>query len=546
VDEPFVGRGAELAELDRQFALAVSGQGRVVVLAGPAGGGKTALIGRCLPAWSAAADTVLVWGDEAETALAGGLLGQLVPPGRVVPADQAGDLAEVLARGRADPLSAGWAVLALLRERARAGPLVVVVDDAQWGDELSLRALGFAARRLQTDPVLCVIATRTDGLARLSAGLVRVAAERGARLDLLGLDAGEVAVLAELAGAGRLPGRAAERLREHTGGIPLHVRELLHDLPGPMLRMPGVSLPAPRSLQALVASRLAVCTADTEALVVAAAVLGGDCELADAATLAGLGDPLPALQQAISQRLLAEPPAAGRRRVAFPHALIRAAIYGDIGVARRAALHRAAAGLTSGSVGLAHRVAGCAGPDSRLAADLAARAAEERAAGQLAAAAEHLLMAARVTGDRSDAEGWLAEAVGLLIDQEMWPRPADTPPRSPRWPRRPGATCCWAGLTCWPARTRLPSSRSAAPGPRWPRTPGPPRQQPARPPPRRPASWPWSWPASSAWPMPPPGRSVRRPSRRRSSPGLVRTPCRAARWPPPGRPAGPAENWKRS
>jgi ATP/maltotriose-dependent transcriptional regulator MalT len=285
VDEPFVGRLAELAELDRQFVLAAAGQGRVVVLAGPAGGGKTALIGRWLPGRDAAADTVLISGDEAEVSLAGGLLGQLAPP-------EPSELAAVLAGGRTDPLSAGSAVLALLRDRARAGPLVLVVDDAQWGDELSLRALSFAVRRLHADPVLCVIATRPDGLPRFPPGLVRVAAERGTHLDLAGLDTGEVAALAELTGAGCLPGRAAERLREHTGGIPLHVRELLHDLPGQLLRMPGTSVPAPRSLHTLVVSRLAVCAPDTEALVVAAAVLGGDCELA---AIAVARDDLPAI-----------------------------------------------------------------------------------------------------------------------------------------------------------------------------------------------------------------------------------------------------------
>jgi ATP/maltotriose-dependent transcriptional regulator MalT len=413
VDEPFVGRAAELAELGRQFALAASGQGRVVVLAGPAGGGKTALIGQCLARWAGRAQAVQVSGDEAEAALAGGLLDQLAQatPGA------AADLAAVMADGRADPLSAGSAVLALLREQARAKPLVVAVDDAQWADELSLRALSFAARRLAADPVLCLIATRSDGLARLPPGLLRVATERGTRLELAGLDAGEVAALAELAGAGRLPGRAAERLREHTGGIPLHVRELLHDLPGQMLRMPGVELPAPRSLQALVVSRLAACSADTEALVVAAAVLGADCELADAAALAGLADPLPALQEAIKQRLLVELATTGRRRCAFGHALIRTAVYQDIGVNRQAALHRAAADLTSGSTALAHRVAGCTGADAQLAADLAARAAAERAAGRLPTATEHLLMAVRVAGDRRSADGWLLEAVGLLIDQ---------------------------------------------------------------------------------------------------------------------------------
>jgi DNA-binding CsgD family transcriptional regulator len=416
VDEPFVGRTAEQAELRRQFELAMAGQGRVVVLEGPAGGGKTALIWRCLQGWAGCAETVLLSGDETELALAGGLLGQLTEH-----AGEAGsaELTALLAGGHADPLSAGSAMLTLLRARAAASTLVVVVDDAQWGDDLSLRALSFAARRLAADPVLCVVACRPDGLARLPAGLVRAAAERGARLSLAGLDAAEVTELAELTGppgAGRLPSRAAERLREHTDGIPLYIRELLHDLPGQMLLAPGVALPAPRSLHALVGSRLTACTADAESLVVAAAVLGADCDLADAAALAGLDDPLPALQEAIGQRLLAEQPAAGRRRIAFPHELIRTAVYQDIGVARRAALHRAAASLTSGSAALAHRVAGSAGADSRLAGELAASAAAACADGQLIVAAEQLLMAVQLADSRPTAEGWLAEAVGLLID----------------------------------------------------------------------------------------------------------------------------------
>jgi hypothetical protein len=176
--------------------------------------------------------------------------------------------------------------------------------------------------------------------------------------------------------------------------------------------MPGVAWPSPRSLHTLVVSRLAACTANTEALVVAAAVLGPECELADAAVLAGLDDPLPELQEATEQRLLGEPTVAGRRRCAFPHALIRAAVYRDIEVSRRAVPHRAAVGMTGGSTALAHRVAGCAGADGQLAADLAARADAERTAGQLSAAAEHLLMAARIAGDRRSADEWLAEAIG--------------------------------------------------------------------------------------------------------------------------------------
>jgi DNA-binding CsgD family transcriptional regulator len=412
VQEQFVGRTTELAELHRQFGIAAAGQGRVVILTGPPGIGKTALIRHCLREWEASAQGLLTSGDETEVTMLGGLLGQLLP----LASAATSDLADVLAGAHGDPLSAGSALLAVLVQRATAKPLVLVIDDAQWADELSLRALSFAVRRLAADPVLCVLAFRSDGLARLPPGLARVAAERGARLDVEGLDAAEVAALAQLAGAGQLSDRAAERLREHTAGIPLHIQALLHDLPGETLHMPGVSLPAPRSLRTLVVSRLAACAVETEALVVGAAVLGAECELADAAALAGLADPLPALQEAASQQLLTEAPPAPRRRCAFPHALIRAAVYQDIGISRRAELHRAAAKLTSGVSALAHQVAGCPGSDARLAEQLAARAATERAHGQLVQAAEHLLMATQVADDGTRASAWLLEAVGLLID----------------------------------------------------------------------------------------------------------------------------------
>jgi DNA-binding CsgD family transcriptional regulator len=408
VDEPFVGRAAEVAELGWQLELAESGHGRVVVLTGPAGIGKTALIRRCLAEWAARVGSVLACGDPDEAEVCGSLLGQLAQPA-------AGQLAELVA-GRADPLVAGAALLELLREKTVTGTLVVVVDDAQWGDELSLKAVSFALRRLRAARVLGVVAIRPEGVARLPPGLVRLAADQGVRLELAGLDAAEVAGLAELSGAGRLPRRAAVRLAEHTGGIPLHVRELLHDLPADALRTPGVTLPAPRSLETLVLSRLATCAEETERLVVAAAVLGTECGLADAAALAGLADPLPAWQEAIAARLLMERETATGRRCVFQHALIRAAVYRDIGVSRRAALHRAAAALTAGPAALAHRAAGCPSTDARLAADLAAQADGEWSAGRVAEAVEHLRMAVAAAGRGPSRDAWLLAAVGMLID----------------------------------------------------------------------------------------------------------------------------------
>ena len=240
-------------------------------------------------------------------------------------------------------------------------------------------------------------------------------ADRGTRLDLGPLGPPDVARLAELAGAGQLSRRAAQRLAEHTAGVPLHVRELLHDLPAAALRTPGAALPAPRSLGTLVLSRLAACAPATEALVVAAAVLGMDSLLADVAALAGLADPLPALQEAASARIL-EPDGAAERRCVFGHALIRAAVYRDLGASRRAELHRGAARLATGAAALAHRTAGCQGADPALAADLRAQATAELAVGHRAEAAEHLLTAVQVAGPGPARDEWLLAAVGLLAD----------------------------------------------------------------------------------------------------------------------------------
>jgi ATP/maltotriose-dependent transcriptional regulator MalT len=289
--EPFVGRDGELALLARQHSLAAAGRGRLVLVVGPPGVGKTALTRRFLAAHDARA--IWVSGDIEETPLAGGLLEHVA---RSADGPEAGLLGAVLDAGGADPLTAGSALLEVLRAGHAAGPRVLVVDDAHWGDELSLKALAFAARRLAGGPVLCVITTRPEELPRLPAGLLRASGDYGERLDLVGFASHEIQALADTMGVGRLSGRAAERLREHTGGIPLHLTELLHDLPATVLRDPGSVLAAPRSLATLVLSRLATCAPHTEHLVVAAAILGQECQLADVAALAGLDDPLPALQ----------------------------------------------------------------------------------------------------------------------------------------------------------------------------------------------------------------------------------------------------------
>src|SRR5262249_9249975 len=108
------------------------------------------------------------------------------------------------------------------------------------------------------------------------------------------------------------------------------------------LRRPPVPLPAPRSFALLVLARLAACSADVQELVAAASVLGAGCPLHQAAALAKLDDPLPALEQAVAAGLLVEQPTA--LSVGFPHPLVHPAIYQQLGAAPLAGLHTRTAG----------------------------------------------------------------------------------------------------------------------------------------------------------------------------------------------------------
>jgi DNA-binding CsgD family transcriptional regulator len=420
VDEYFAGRAAELAVLDGLLRRAVAGRGQLGVILGPGWIGKTALIQQFLDDRGPRARWVCA--DRDETGLPGGLLEQF----GLAAASHGGD-----------PLRAGSALLAKLRQWAGAGApgspgspgesglpeapgAVLAVDDVQWGDPLSLHALSYALRRLPDTPLLVLLAVRDDEFGRLPPGLVRLMSDRGTKLELTGLGVDEIRSLAERAGVGQVPPRAARRLLEHTGGVPQYVREVLQAVPRESLRTallaPDLPLPSPKSLEARVLTGLAGCSGPARHLVAAAAVLGTRCRLADAAALADLADPLPALEEAMRAGLLAEAPAINGPCCEFPHASVRAAVYGCVGVAERASLHRQAARGTVGVRALTHRVAACGGTDSALARELTRHAEAERTAGRLAQASDLYLAALRVADRGAERDHLLLVAAGLLLD----------------------------------------------------------------------------------------------------------------------------------
>jgi len=411
----FVGREAELEVLSSALSAARAGTPQIVWIEGEPGIGKTAVMRRFL----ASADDVVVLeasGEESEATLEYGVVLQLIARGSPSPSWTALDQ-QIVKHGAASSFAVGAELLAMLGALQDGATVLVSVDDAHWMDTPSAGALLFALRRLHGDRVLVLIVSRPDGLAHLGPSWARLLGDgdRAHHIKLAGLSGPEVGQLADSLGIGQLTLAASERLREHTSGHPLYVRALLGELPLERLNLGEGELPAPHSFAATVLARLTDVGADAQNLVAAAAVAGTRCPLMFAASVADLEDPLAALEEALAAELLARVPARVPEEITFPHPLIRAAVYDDLAPTRRRVLHLACAGLASGAVSLAHRVAASPGVDDQLAAELQVTAEDEVAAGRLAAGVEQLLWASRIAGSDEARETALLRAVACLV-----------------------------------------------------------------------------------------------------------------------------------
>ena len=411
-----VGRDAEMALLARAFERARSGRPTVVLVVGDAGIGKSSLISAVVgPDDGSPADHVLVTGsgDEAEADLDYGVLEQLA---RGFP-DAGRDPetgAALLPRPGAEPHRVGAAVLRLVDASTLDQPLVVVIDDAQWADRVSLEALTFAARRLRADTVLLCVGCRPDGVDRLPPGLVRLADEAGSRIELGPLDMAAVADLARRALGRPLPPAAAQRLCDHTAGNPLHTRTLLGELPYDALAR-RETLPAPRSYAGLVLSLVAACSPPAQDMLMALAVLGVRAPLAEVAAVAGVDQPLEVVDELVARGLAQVVSTPTGRVLAFPHGLVHASVADDLSPSRRAALHAAAATVTTGDEALRHRLAAAHGPEPEL-VDAARRSARNHlATGARTTAARILLDAAPLAATPADSQHLVAIAAGYLV-----------------------------------------------------------------------------------------------------------------------------------
>lgn len=411
---PFVGRQGEIKALQTELATAQSGHPRLVLIEGPAGMGKSAVLDYFLA--DVADVTVLrATGEQWEAFVAYGVVDQLM---RTAGVSNARLLAS---RDRSlpaeEPVAVGARILEVIEDLEQKAPVVIVIDDAHWADVDSLRALLFVTRRLVRERVLTVLAERTEAVPRLPEGLRRMASGRtGTTIDLSPLSVGDISLLANAMGVHRLSTPAARRLHTHTEGNPLYITSLLSETPRERWRTWQPALPAPSGFAKRVVARLDACSSDARKLVEAAAVLGSATTLAGAAELGGVANPIEAADEAVDVNLLRLRDDGGVRDVEFGHPLVQAAVYESLGPSRRVRLHTAAARLVDDEASaLRHRVMAVTPPDSRLVADLEAFAGREGALGAWAGAAWALLEASRLSPDRAAREDLLLRAVDAMI-----------------------------------------------------------------------------------------------------------------------------------
>jgi DNA-binding CsgD family transcriptional regulator/predicted negative regulator of RcsB-dependent stress response len=314
-------------------------------------------------------DVLSARGSEFETEIAFGVARQLFEPMlRVASSSDRRRLLAGVARigARAlgvegqEPLTDRFAAVHglywLCANRAEIGPLVVLVDDVQWGDDPSLAWIGYLARRVGDLPLALVLGLRSGDAGGERGESLRLVSDGGVERITLGpLSAAAVGVIVRC----QLDAEAEETFcavcRDLTGGNPLLLRELLgaaHEL-GLAARDENVAALrriAPSAVGPSVLVRLERLGDEAVALARGVAVLGPGAEVMLAARLAGLDATIAELT---ADRLAAAQILAPLRPLEFFHPLIGEAVREDMAPGARRVAHRRAATLVDGEGSLA-------------------------------------------------------------------------------------------------------------------------------------------------------------------------------------------------
>ncbi|MBD2899608.1 hypothetical protein amrb99_85920 [Actinomadura sp. RB99] len=408
------GREAEQDVVDRLLERAAQGVPGSLVVRGEAGLGKSALLEY---AEAAARGRVLrVTGVESETELPFAALHVLLGPvldevGRV-PRRQGEALLGALGLGAdapGDRFLVGLAALSLLTELAAEEPLLCLVDDAHWLDRESADALLFAVRRLRSEPVTTIFATRADAGVFPAPGVPE--------LRLAGLDGRAARALAD--STTTLAPWVRDQVVAEADGNPLALVELPRlltpeqragALPSPGFAAGVTEPPLGRVLSAF-RERIRELPAVSRLCLLVAALEGTGKIETVAGAAAALGAELTDLAAAEHAGLVR----VASTGVEFRHPLVRTATRLACDVAERVAAHRALAGTVDDDRRAWHLAAVATAPDEAVAAALERAAVRgRRRGGQVAVAAAYERAAELSPAPEAALRRWVAAAGAAL------------------------------------------------------------------------------------------------------------------------------------
>ena len=351
-----MGRGQELAVLRAGVEAPGRGEGAVVWVEGEPGIGKSSLVAEALAA-AGGPEWDIGWG------IAGKLTERLplrmmldclqVRAGSPDPRRaHAADVLRGLRQGLfadGDASVAGIEVLGGLVDELSAGaPTVIVLDDMQWADDLSLIVWHQLAASIGQSRLLLIGTCRPTPyrpeVHELRAAVVR---HGGAVITLGPLAETDVTTMVT-AMLGAPPGDSLRQLTDQAAGNPLYVRELVDAVVreqaleiGPAAEVSDAGERLPASLAAVLINRLSSVSAGTAQLLRTASLLGGRFAVTDLAVV--LRRPASELAAGLQEAVAAGILIGSDPDLAFRHLLLHQALYESMPTALRTALHSEAA-----------------------------------------------------------------------------------------------------------------------------------------------------------------------------------------------------------
>ena len=353
-----LGRERELSLLEQAVRRIAEGHGGVWVLSGEAGIGKTRLAQE-VTRRARAAGVVVAEGRAQETSDKapywpwGQILRNLPavprdgPAGVILGAESAGD-----GSGLTQPALHEAVVDLLVAEGRSSGPLLLLLEDLHWADEASLSLLTVLTERAAADPVMVVCTYRVEDAepsGAFAAWLARLArAPRTERLRLTGLTDEQARELLTDRLGWEPDARTAAAAADRTAGNPFYLGELARlvresdDASRAWGQVPG-------TVHDVLVHRLSRLPDESRRLLDVAAVVGRDCELGLLEAASGLtADQVDSgLAAAVSSGLVTEI-AAPLPVLHFRHALIREALYAQLGARARMRLHASVGAAMAG------------------------------------------------------------------------------------------------------------------------------------------------------------------------------------------------------